>query len=143
MSIYKEFKTFALRGNLVDTAIAFVMGGAFGKITTSFVDGMVMPIISMLTGGVDFNSKKIVLKEAMPEVKDAAGIVITKAIEEIAIKYGIFLTTLLDFVIIALVVFFIIKGINATRKKEESVSAPAEPSSTDKLLTEIRDYLKK
>jgi len=143
MSIYKEFKEFALRGSLVDTAIAFVMGGAFGKITTTFVDGMVMPLVSMLTGGVDFSAKKVVLKDGIPEVKDAAGKVVIKAVEEIAIKYGVFLTSLLDFIIIALVVFFIIKGINASKKKEEATIQPPEPSSTDKLLTEIRDALKK
>jgi len=73
MGMLKEFKDFAVRGNLVDTAVAFVMGASFGKIVSSFVDGMVMPLVGMLTGGVDFNDKKFILKEAVPEIKDASG----------------------------------------------------------------------
>lgn len=144
MSLVKEFKEFALRGNLIDTAVAFVMGASFGKLTSSFVEGIVLPLISLLTGSVNFNNLKIVLKEATPETKDASGKVIVKAIEEVAIKYGMFISTLLDFLIIAIVVFLIIKAINAMKKKEEAATAPApETSSTDKLLMEIRDSLKK
>ena len=142
MGMIKEFKAFALRGNLIDTAVAFVMGASFGKITSSFIEGIVMPILSMLTGGGNFNSQKIVLKEGIPEVKDAAGKVITKAVEEVAIKYGTFLTSVIDFVVIAIFVFLVIKAIIAMKKKEEDVAeTPAEPSSTDKLLMEIRDAL--
>ena len=142
MGMIKEFKEFALRGNLIDTAVAFVMGASFGKITSSFIEGIIMPILSMLTGGGNFNSQKIVLKEGIPEVKDAAGKVITKAVEEVAIKYGTFLTSVIDFVVIAIFVFLVIKAINAMKKKEEDVVvAPAEPSSTEKLLMEIRDAL--
>ena len=142
MGMIKEFKAFALRGNLIDTAVAFVMGASFGKITSSFIEGIVMPILSMLTGGGNFNSQKIVLKEGIPEVKDAAGKVITKAVEEVAIKYGTFLTSVIDFVVIAIFVFLVIKAINAMKKKEEDVAeTPAEPSSTEKLLMEIRDAL--
>ena len=142
MGMIKEFKEFALRGNLIDTAVAFVMGASYGKITSSFIEGIVMPILSMLTGGGNFNSQKIVLKEGIPEVKDAAGKVITKAVEEVAIKYGTFLTSVIDFVVIAIFVFLVIKAINAMKKKEEDVAvAPAEPSSTEKLLMEIRDAL--
>ncbi len=144
MGMIKEFKEFALRGNLIDTAVAFVMGASFGKITSSFIEGIVMPILSMLTGGGNFNSQKIVLKEGIPEVKDAAGKVITKAVEEVAIKYGTFVTSVIDFVVIAIFVFLVIKAINAMKKKEEDVAeAPAEPSSTEKLLMEIRDALNK
>lgn len=145
MGMVKEFKEFALRGNLIDTAVAFVMGASFGKITSSFIEGIVMPIISMLTGGVNFNSQKIILKDGVPEVKDAAGKVITKAVEEVAIKYGTFITSVIDFVVIAFVVFLFIKGINSMKKKEAEAapSAPPEPSSTDKLLMEIRDALNK
>ena len=144
MGMIKEFKEFALRGNLIDTAVAFVMGASFGKITSSFIEGIVMPILSMLTGGGNFNSQKIVLKEGIPEVKDAAGKVITKAVEEVAIKYGTFLTSVIDFVVIAIFVFLVIKAINAMKKKEEDVAeTPAEPSSTEKLLMEIRDALNK
>lgn len=144
MGFVKEFKEFAMRGNLVDTAVAFVMGASFGKIVSAFVDGMVMPLIGMLTGGVDFNDKKLVLKDAVPEVKDAGGAIVTKAIAEVSVKYGAFLTALIDFIVVAFAVFLVIKAINAMKKKEEvAPAAPAEPSSTDKLLMEIRDSLKK
>lgn len=138
----KEFKEFAMRGNLVDIAVAFVMGASFGKIVTSFVDGIVMPIVGMLTGGVDFNDKVLVLKEAVAEVKDASGAVIIKAAEEVSIKYGSFLTNVLDFIIVAFAVFLVIKGINKM-KKPEAAAAPAGPSESEKLLAEIRDSLKK
>jgi large conductance mechanosensitive channel len=142
MSFIKEFKEFAVRGNLVDTAVAFVMGASFGKIVSSFVDGIVMPLVGMLTGGVDFNDKKWVLKDAIPEVKDAAGKVVEKAILEVSVKYGSFLTNLIDFIIVAFAVFLVIKAINKMKKQEEA-PAPAGPSSTDQLLIEIRDALKK
>ncbi len=138
----KEFKEFAMRGNLVDIAVAFVMGASFGKIVTSFVDGIVMPVVGMLTGGVDFNNKVLVLKEAVTEVKDASGAVITKAAEEVSIKYGSFITNVLDFIIVAFVVFLVIKGINKMKAPAEP-AAPEGPSATEKLLTEIRDSLKK
>ena len=144
MSVIKEFKEFALRGNLIDIAVAFVMGSSFSKLTTSFVEGIVMPLISMVTGNVNFNNLKLVLKEGVPETKDATGKVVVKAIEEVSVKYGVFISTLIDFIIIAFVVFMIIKTINAMKKKEAEVpSPPTEPSSTDKLLIEIRDSLKK
>ncbi len=144
MGMLKEFKEFAMRGNLVDVAVAFVMGAAFGKIVSSFVDGIVMPLVGMLTGGIDFNDKKWLLKDAIPEVKDAAGKVVTKAIPEVSVKYGTFLTNVIDFIIVAFVVFLVIKAINRMKKKQEAAPvAPPEPSSTDKLLIEIRDALKK
>ncbi|OYU54312.1 MAG: large-conductance mechanosensitive channel [Chitinophagaceae bacterium BSSC1] len=144
MGMIKEFKEFAVRGNLVDTAVAFVMGASFGKIVSSFVDGMVMPVVGMLTGGVDFNDKKLILKDATPEVKDAAGKVVEKAIAEVSVKYGSFLTNLIDFIIVAFAVFLVIKAINKLKKKEEEApAAPPAPSSTDQLLIEIRDALKK
>lgn len=140
----KEFKEFAVKGNLVDIAVAFVMGAAFGKIVTSFVDGIIMPIVGMLTGGINFNDQKWVLKAGTPEVKDAAGKVVAQNIPEVAIKYGAFITTVLDFIIVAFFVFMVIKAINRM-KRNEPVAAPAppEPSNTDKLLVEIRDALKK
>lgn len=140
--MFKEFKEFAMRGNLVDIAVAFVMGASFGKIVTSFVDGVVMPVIGMLTGGVDFNDKVLVLKEAVAEVKDASGAVITKAAAEVSIKYGTFITNVLDFLIVAFVVFLVIKGINRMKGPAQP-SAPAGPSESEKLLAEIRDSLKK
>lgn len=142
MGMLKEFKEFAMRGNLVDIAVAFVMGASFGKIVTSFVDGVVMPVVGMLTGGVDFNDKVLVLKEAVAEVKDASGAVITKAAAEVSIKYGSFITNVLDFIIVAFVVFLVIKGINKMKSPAEP-SAPAGPSESEKLLAEIRDSLKK
>lgn len=142
MSFIKEFKEFAIRGNLVDTAVAFVMGASFGKIVSAFVDGIVMPLIGMLTGGVDFNDKKIILKDAVAEVKEA-GAVIVKAVPEVSVKYGTFITNVIDFVVVAFAVFLVIKAINKMKKKQEEAPAAApEPSSTDKLLMEIRDSLK-
>ncbi len=91
MGIIKEFKEFAMRGNLVDVAVAFVMGAAFGKIISSFVDGIVMPVIGMVTGGVDFSDKKILLKHAVPEFKNTDGTIVP-AIAEVSVKYGIFIT---------------------------------------------------
>ncbi len=140
----KEFKEFAIKGNLVDTAIAFVMGAAFGKVVSSFIDGMVMPLVGQLLGGVDFNNLKKVLTPAIAEVKDAAGKVVTPAVAEVSVKYGAFITVVIDFLIVAFVMFMVIKSINKMKKKElEAPAAPAEPSSTDKLLMEIRDSLKK
>jgi large conductance mechanosensitive channel len=145
MGMIKEFKAFAVRGNLVDTAVAFVMGVSFGKIVTSFVDGMVMPLVGMLTGGVDFNDKKLVLQNATDAVKDAAGAVITPAVTEVSIKYGEFITNLIDFVIVAFAVFMVIKAINKIKKTEEPAApaVPPGPTETEKLLAEIRDSLKK
>jgi len=144
MGIIKEFKAFAIRGNLVDTAVAFVMGAAFGKIVSSFVDGMVMPLVGMLSGEVDFSDKKIILKAAVPELKDATGKLVTSAVSEVSVKYGAFLTNLIDFVIVAFAVFILIKAINKIRIKLEEAPAEKEllPSSTDQLLMEIRDSLK-
>lgn len=142
MAFIKEFKEFAIRGNLVDTAVAFVMGVSFGKIVTAFVDGIVMPLVGMLTGGVDFNDKKFILKDAVSEVKEA-GKIIVKGVPEVSVKYGTFITNLIDFIIVAFAVFLVIKAINKMKKKQEQASAaPPEPSSTDKLLMEIRDSLK-
>lgn len=134
MGFLKEFKDFAMKGNLVDIAVAFVMGGAFGKVVTSFTEGIVSPLIGMI-GGTDLSKNMYVLKEA---VYDSAGKVVTEAV---AVKYGDFLTAIINFIIVAFVMFLVIKGINSMKKKE--AAAPAEPSSTDKLLAEIRDALKK
>lgn len=142
MGMLKEFKDFAMRGNLVDIAVAFVMGASFGKIVTSFVDGIVMPLIGMLTGGVDFNDKVWVLKEAVAEVKDATGAIVTAASAEVSVKYGAFITNLLDFIIVAFAVFLVIKAINRMKGPAEA-AAPAGPTESEKLLAEIRDSLKK
>ena len=141
MGLLKEFKEFAVKGNLIDIAVGFVMGATFTKIVTSFVDGMVMPLIGMLTGGVDFSDKVMVLKEASAEVKDAAGKVVTAACPAVDLKYGAFITNVIDFVVVAFVVFMVIKALN--KLKQEAPPANPAPSSTDLLLTEIRDALKK
>jgi large conductance mechanosensitive channel len=134
MGFIKEFKEFAMKGSLVDIAVAFVMGAAFGKVISSFTDGIVSPLIGMI-GGADLSKSMYVLKEA---VFDASGKVVTEAV---AIKWGEFLTAIINFIIVAFVMFLIIKGINKLKKKQEE--APAAPSSTDALLMEIRDSLKK
>ena len=137
---FAEFKKFIARGNVMDMAVGVIIGGAFGKISTSLVNDVIMPGVSMLTGGVDFSAWKIVLKEA---VVDASG---AEVAAEVAIKYGSFLATIVDFLIIAFAVFCLIKFLNGLhRKKEEAPAAPPappEPSAEEKLLTEIRDLLK-
>ena len=140
-----EFKTFIARGNVMDMAVGVIIGGAFGKISTSLVNDVIMPIISVLTGGIDFSNWKIVLKAA---VAGADGTI--DASTEIAVRYGAFLATILDFLIIAFAVFLMIKTINGfhdkLKKQEEAApaeeAAPPEPSNEEKLLTEIRDLLK-
>lgn len=131
MAIVKELKEFMLRGNVVDMAVGVIIGGAFGKIVSSLVNDVVMPPIGVLVGGVDFSELKIVIKEAVGE--SAA----------VTLNYGQFLQTVFDFLIIATVIFFAIKGINSLKKKKEEAPAePAKPSNEEVLLTEIRDLLK-
>ncbi len=142
MGMMKEFKEFAMKGNLVDMAVAFVMGGAFGKVTSSFIDGMVMPVIGQLTGGVDFSEMKTVLTKAAPAVMDAAGNEVTPAATEVAVKWGAFISVAIEFLVVAFVMFMVIKAINKM-KKAEPAPAPAGPTNEEKLLTEIRDALKK
>ena len=136
---FEEFKAFAMRGNVIDLAVGVVIGGAFGKITTSIVNDIIMPVISMLTGGIAFEDWKLVMKEA---VLAADGTVETA---EVAITYGNTIAIILDFIIIAFAVFCMVKAINSLhRKKEEPAPEPEpepEPSAEEKLLTEIRDLL--
>lgn len=134
----QEFKEFAIKGNLIDMAVGVVMGGAFGKVVSSFIDGMVMPAVGMISGGVDFTQKKIVLKEAVAASADGS----TPAVAEVAIKYGAFISEIITFTVVAAVVFMVIKAINKM-KKAESAAAPAPPPAQEVLLTEIRDLLKK
>jgi len=141
MGFIKEFKEFALKGNLVDIAVAFVMGGAFGKVVSTFTEKMVAPMIGLLTGGQNFKDKKIVLKQAIEEVKDPAGVIIVPAGAEVDLEWGYFVTALIDFAIVAFVMFLIIKAINSLKKKEVVIQASV--SKTEELLTEIRDSLKK
>ena len=146
-----EFKAFAMRGNVIDLAVGVVIGGAFGKITTSIVNDIIMPIIGVLTGGLNFGDWKIVLKQA---VLDAEGAVLNP---EVAVTFGNTIAVILDFIIIAFAVFCMVKAINAMhakaeslKKKEEEEAAPvveepaAPPAPTaEELLAEIRDLLKK
>lgn len=144
MSFIKEFKEFALKGNLVDMAVAFVMGAAFGKVVTSFIEKMFAPLVGLMMGGVNLSEQRVVIKEAIVEVADASGKIITKAAPEVAVEWGMFVTAIIDFTIVALAMFLLIKLMNKMKKKEEAApTAPPEPSSTDKLLIEIRDQLKK
>lgn len=136
MGMLKEFKDFAVKGNLVDIAVGFVMGAAFKQVVTSFTGGIVSPLIGLIFKA-DLRDLKYVITEG---VADATG----KVTGEVAVLYGDFLTNVIDFIIVAFVMFMIIKGINATKKKEEA-SAPAAPAgpSQEELLAEIRDLLAK
>lgn len=125
----------------MDIAVAFVMGGAFGKVVSTFTEKLIAPLIGLLTGGTNFYDKKLVLKSEINEVVDPSGKVVIPHGAEVAIEWGAFVTVVIDFIIVAFAMFLIIKGINALKKKEE-LSAP-EVSKTDQLLTEIRDSLKK
>jgi large conductance mechanosensitive channel len=144
MGFIKEFKEFAIKGNLVDTAIAFVMGAAFGKVVSAFVEKMFSPLVGLLLGGVNLADKKLIVKEGVAEVKDAAGTVISPAIEEVAIQWGSFITATIDFLVVAFVMFLVIKAMNKMKKAEEPAPAAAPTGPTqEQLLGEIRDLLKK
>ena len=132
MSMVKEFKEFAMRGNVVDMAVGIIIGGAFGKIVSSFVSDVIMPPIGVLLGGVDFAKLSFTVKEA------------TETAEAVKMNYGAFINTIIDFIIIAFVIFMAIKAMNNRKKKEEEKpAAPPAPSKQEVLLTEIRDLLKK
>lgn len=133
MSMLSEFKAFAMRGNVIDLAVGVVIGGAFGKIVTSMVDQIIMPPIGWLTGGIDFSDLKWVLRPA--DATDPA-----HKIAEVAIQYGAFINTLIQFIIIAFAIFMVIKAINRLSRKQEA--APDAPAADVVLLTEIRDLLK-
>lgn len=138
MSLMKDFKEFALKGNVVDLAIAVVIGGAFGKIVTSLVNDIIMPLIGVLTGGMDFSDKKFILS---PAVVDAAGKVVKP---ENALTYGSFINAVIMFLIIAFAIFMVMRGfVKLQKKKEEAPAAPPAPTKEEALLTEIRDLLKK
>jgi large conductance mechanosensitive channel len=133
VTMLKEFREFIARGNVIDLAVGVIIGAAFGKIITSFVDQVIMPVIGLLTAGVDFSQLKIVLK--------AADVVAKKP--EVAVLYGAFLNTIIQFLIVAFVVFLMIKLLSAMRRKQaETPAPPAAPSPSEVLLTEIRDLLK-
>lgn len=136
MGFIKEFKEFAATGNFIDLAVGVVMGAAVGKVVSAFIEGMVMPAVGMISG-VDFSKAVLTLKDA---VTDASGKITTEAV---TVKYGAFISAFIDFLLVALVVFVVIKALNKLKKKKAEAAAPAGPSSTDALLMEIRDSLKK
>ncbi len=133
MSFFKEFREFIARGNVVDLAVGVIIGAAFGAIVKSLVEQVVMPPIGLLTSGADFAKLQWVLKPEDPVTKHAA----------VAIQYGAFINTVIQFVIIAFVVFLMVKLVNNLRRQEAEDPAPAAPTPTEMLLTEIRDELKK
>ena len=132
MSMMSEFRDFAMRGNVVDMAVGIVIGGAFGKIVTSFVNDVLMPPIGMALGGVDFSDLAMTLQAASGDVA------------AVTMNYGSFIQTVIDFIIIAFAIFMVIKAMNNMKKKEEAApAAPPKPSAEETLLTEIRDLLQK
>jgi large conductance mechanosensitive channel len=130
MSMMTEFKEFAIKGNAVDMAVGIIVGAAFGKIVSSFVNDVIMPPIGLLIGGVDFNKLTFTLKEASGDVA------------AVMISYGKFIQTVIDFTIIAFVIFIVIKAINSQKRKEEEPVPPPGPSKEELLLSDIRDILK-
>lgn len=136
-----------MRGNVVDLAIGIIIGGAFGKIVSSMVADILMPPVGLLIGGVPFSELKLTLKEAIPAQLDAAGNMLMEAAPAVTINYGNFLQVVLDFIIVAFVIFMFIKAINTAKKKKEAAPpAPAPkpaPTKEQELLSEIRDLLKK
>lgn len=139
MSLMKDFKAFAMKGNVIDLAVAVVIGAAFGAIINSLVKDIIMPLIGVVIGGINFSEKKVVLSQV---VTDATGKVLKP---ENAITYGTFIQTAIDFVIIAFAIFIVIQLITkmSRKKAEEPVVAPPAPTTSEKLLMEIRDLLKK
>ncbi len=133
MSMISEFKSFAMRGNVVDMAVGIVIGGAFGKIVSSFVADVLMPPIGLLLGNVDFSDLAITLKAA------------SEAADAVTLRYGVFIQTVVDFLIIAFAIFMVVKAMNTLTKKEEAEApppAPPEPSKEEVLLAEIRDAIR-
>jgi large conductance mechanosensitive channel len=131
MGMVKEFKEFAMKGNMMDMAVGIIIGAAFGKIVSSVVADVLMPPLGLLLGGVNFSALKLTLKEAVGQTA------------AVTLNYGAFLQTVVDFVIVAFAIFLMIKGINSLRKKqEEAPAAPAPPPNQEILLAEIRDLLK-
>lgn len=131
MSFIKEFREFAMRGNVVDMVVGVIIGGAFGKIVSSLVGDVAMPVLGILTGGVDFKDLKITLAEAVGETP------------AVTLNYGAFIQNVFDFIIIAFAIFMMVKALNKLKKEQPKEEAAPEPSAEEKLLTEIRDLLKK
>jgi large conductance mechanosensitive channel len=131
MSMMQEFKSFAMKGNVVDMAVGIIIGAAFGKIVSSLVNDVLMPPLGMLVGGVDFSNLGVTLRQA------------AEGSPAVVLKYGMFINSILDFIIVAFAIFLLVRGMNALRKKEETApAAPPAPTKDQVLLTEIRDLLK-
>ncbi len=146
MSFMKEFKAFAMRGNVIDMAVGIVIGGAFGKIVSSFVADVIMPPLGMLLGKVNFTELAVTLKDAVPATV-VEGAEIAPALAAVTLNYGKFIQTGVDFIIIAFAIFMVVKAMNSVKRKEEAAPVapppPPAPSKEELLLTEIRDLLKK
>lgn len=140
----KEFKEFAMRGNVVDMAVGIVIGAAFGSIVASFVGDVLMPVIGTLVGGVDFSNYFLVLKEGAAAPGPYPTLAAVKAAGGVAVGYGAMINTIVNFLIVAFALFMVIKAMNALKKKEAAAPpAPVAPSNEERLLTEIRDLLAK
>lgn len=144
---FQEFKEFAVKGNVMDMAIGVVIGGAFGKIVTSLVSDLIMPLIGAATGGLNFTDWKWVVRPEVAEQVNEAGEVIQQAVPALTLNYGNFLQVIFDFLIIALSIFMVVKGINKMKAKFEKPAEPEAPAAPagptqEELLTEIRDLLK-
>lgn len=138
MGMIKEFKDFAVKGNVMDMAVGIIIGGAFGTIVKSMVKDVIMPPIGMLMGDIDFSEMKLVLQEAVEKTDETA------AIAEVSLNYGVFINNVITFIIVAFAVFMLVKAMNAAKKKEEEApAAPKAPPAEEVLLTEIRDLLAK
>jgi large conductance mechanosensitive channel len=142
MKMFEEFKKFAMRGNVLDLAVAVIIGGAFGKIISSLVNDILMPPVGLLLGNRDFSNMRVILKYPKEAIMEGDQI-ITPAIAEVSIKYGAFISTVLDFLIVVFSIFLVIRFYNRLKKKEElKPAAPPPPSKEEVLLSEIRDILK-
>ncbi len=143
MGIVKEFKEFAVKGNMLDMAVGIIIGGAFGKVVSSLVNDVLMPPLGMLIGKVDFTNLKATLQKGHDAVMEGAAVVAPE-VSEVTINYGMFIQNIIDFTIVAFAIFMVIKAMNSLKKKEVEVPAePAPPSEEVELLKEIRDLLKK
>lgn len=145
MGFVKEFKEFAVKGNVMDLAVGVIIGGAFGKIIDSVVNDLIMPIVSSVIGSADFSNMYVVLKDPANKVTEGMALVDAKKVEHaVVFAYGNFITVAINFLLLAFAVFILIKGMNAMkRKQEEAPAAPPAPSNQEVLLSEIRDLLKK
>lgn len=133
-----DFKEFAMKGNVIDMAVGVIIGGAFGKIVSSLVNDIIMPVVTLCTGGDGYRNLKYIIREGSAATADGVA-----AVEEVAINYGTFIMNIVDFFIIAISIFVALRVIMKFKKKEEEApAAPAEPTAEEKLLTEIRDILK-